>query len=755
MLNFPMRRSHAFLLALGIIVLLVANSADFFRQPYYEYWDLASNSLAILRAKHFAQLYGAYSRYGFYHPGPAFFYVDALGEWLFHDVLHAVPSPFHGQFLGNLCLMTGFYVAALSIFARWLPERRRWLFLCAALVLGIPHFCLMGNLRSHDVLSGPSAFTSVWPVHSLVLPFLCLLTAGAAIGAGRGQYLPLLVLAGGFLVEHVAMPVFIVPVAVVAYVGLVVSCARRQRAAALPGQPPRTRWWLAAWRDHPRAHLFAAALLGLFLLPMLIDLSRGRQSNFATILRVMHEQSPERKKLVRSFAYFLQFGAYAAYKPGELSFSHYDLPGFLAYLRAHAAFYVFWLLVLFLVAQAPFVYLWNLPWRQTPPATDGETELRRRFLAWTALMAALSFGLTLYWGTHQDGWMFFYNSWFNYAIYYFAALIAVAVLCSARPGSQPSRRSWLVMRAVGVGAVILTAVLFAGRLRVRDDESEIARGMHERIQQAIADADRRDPSACKALFVPDKFWAVMTAVGLELARHGDPFVVSGRWKILFGDEHQWQNLKGTSLRDDGFRSWYVLLPGTSWPGVPAGVPAFPMRPVTIEGVPMPDLMMTPPILELSAAGSTAEIRFGKTGNSEPFTIAGWGLQDDPAGAWSAESWAAFAFRPQVIAGTCVEVLVTGIPFLAPSHGLNRQRVRVYLNGTLVCPEQALTTTGTLPFLIPASVWNAAAAKPDAQASLSFEFPDAVVPASIASKPPNDDYRHLAVYFNKVQLRVVP
>ena len=174
-----MRRSTAFLLALGIIVLLAWNSGGFFfRRPYYEYWDSAANSLFIQQAKHFQLLYGPYSRYVFNHPGAAFFYVYAFGEWFFHDLLHVVPSPVQGQLLINLCLMTAFYVAALDIFARWLPGRRRWAFLCVALTFGIVHFSLMKNLPSYEVLDGPSAFLSVWTAHITVLPFLCLLTAG-------------------------------------------------------------------------------------------------------------------------------------------------------------------------------------------------------------------------------------------------------------------------------------------------------------------------------------------------------------------------------------------------------------------------------------------------------------------------------------------------------------------------------------------------------------------------------------------------
>ncbi len=750
-----MRRSTAFLLALGIIVLLAWNSAGFFfRRPYYEYWDSAANSLSILRARHFAELYGPYSRYGFCHPGTGLFYIYALGEWLFYDVLRAVPSPFQGQLLINLCLMTGFYVAALSIFARWLPERRRWLFLCAALVLGILHFSLMKNLQSYEVLDSPSAFLSVWPVHGLVLPFLCLLTAGAAIGAGRGQYLPLLVLAGGILVVHVAQPLFVVPTAIIAYVGLVVSCARRQRAAALPGQPPRTRWWLAAWRDHPRAHLFAAALLCLFLLPMLIDLSRGRQSNFATILRHLHEGASDRKTLTRAFACFLQFGAYAPYQPGLIYFGHYDLPGFLAYLRAHAPLYAGWLLVLVLALQAPFAYGWSLVRRRTgeplPPAADDT----RRFLAWATLLAGLNIALTLYWGTRQDEKMYFYLSWTYYAIYYFGALIALAVLCVAGTrrlaASDPAVETktsggrWLAVRLVGAGAVILTGYLCADRLRIHEYDPDGFRFLHANVARALADSDADHPAGFKVLVVPDEHWPLAIAAALQLARAGDRFVVSaGRWKSTFGAQFDWRTLNAKTLQGGVF-PWYVMTEGTVRRGVPADAPVFPLTNHA-------QLMITPPALELSAAGSTAEINFETGGNSTDYLLGGWSAQE-PAGAWSDQPWAVLAFRPRAVQGVYVEISFTGVPLVSPEHGITLQRVRLLFNGACLCPEQRLSVEGRVQFIVPAATWNAAAANGTPVSSLAFEFPDAASPAALGM---SGDVRTLGIFFHQIRLRVGP
>ncbi len=767
--TFQMRRSTALLLALGIIVLLAANSADFlFRQPFYEHWDSAANSLSILRARHFSQLYGPYSRYVFYHPGPAFFYVQAFGEWLFYDALHLVVTPFQGQLLINLCLMTGFFVAALSVFAHRLPERRRWLFLCVALGLGIVHFGLMGNLPSmYDMLGGTTAFLSVWSAHSLVLPFLCLLTAGAAVGAGWGRNLPLLVVAGGFLMEHVAQPLFVGPTAAVAYLGLIVSCARRQhaRASGAPdgtGKSPRGGWLLAAWREYPRAHLLAGGFLFLFLLPMLIDLCWGKQSNFAAILRHLHAQESDRKHLGRSLCYFLLFATYRPYLPGQVYFGHYDLSGFVAYLRAHALFYVGWLVVLGLAAQAPLAYIWPRA-RRVDGSVPAAVNDRRRFLAWAALLAALNIGLTLYWGTRQDGLMYYYNSWFNFAIYYFGALIAAAVLCAARSdqttagetGAEAGRaRSRLPLaRLLGVGAVILLADLFAGRLRIHNYFPEGANFMHASVERARAATNANRPPVCKVLFVPEDYWTTAVGVGLQLARAGDPFVVAGRWKNTFGAEHDWQRLTPQSLQD-GLCPWYIGPSGTVRRGVSADAPTFVLRPDASLAVTPTTLEIMPPTLELSASVKEANIDFMLGGHAADFFIGGFG-QVDAGGTWNAEPMAALAFRPQAVQGTSVEIIVTGAPCLAPAHGVTRQRIRLYFNGTCLCPEQQLSAPGSVVFNIPVTTWNAAAANPMPIASLAFQFPDAVSPASLDPGNPHGDPRNLGLFVHDIHLRVSP
>jgi len=81
----------------GLLVLLLVRNRGLFTHAVYEAGDPAANSILTLQAKHFALLTGHYSRVGFHHPGPAFFYVQAGGEWLLHDVTGLVPAAYTGR----------------------------------------------------------------------------------------------------------------------------------------------------------------------------------------------------------------------------------------------------------------------------------------------------------------------------------------------------------------------------------------------------------------------------------------------------------------------------------------------------------------------------------------------------------------------------------------------------------------------------------------------------------------------------------
>ncbi len=720
-----MKRVAALALTILITLLLVANSADFFRQPYQEVWDSAANSLSVLRAKHFAQVYGPYSRWGFYHPGPTLFYVQALGEWLFHDTLGWTCSPFAGQVVAHALVMNGFFVAALMILAHWLlPGRPRWWFLCGALALAVPHFTAMGRVPSYDVLRGPSAFLSPWSAHALVLPFLCLLAAGSSVAAGRAADLPVLALAGGYLLQlHVAEPMFVFPVFALAYGGL----ARR---AALPG-----RWLGSPWRVCPRVHVAAGLILLFFALPFLYDLARGRDSNLAVIWQHVREYHTH-KPLERAVFYFLMFGAYTAYNPADNEFAAYDHAGMWAFLRAHAGLYLLWSVV----AAAAF---WAIlaAWRDRKTAGErGEGNPGGRFRAWAAVFLGLIIALTLRWNSHQDDQMFYFNSWFTFAVYYFAALLALAVGCAAlRRTIGPG---WLE-RGLGAGIVCAAAVSHASALRLTDPDPAATRALQADIlrlkTESRATPAGLEPDPVRLLHFEYDTSPVAVGVALQLARDGIPFCTENRWHAYFGDALDWSHSPVAALPGGTVQVWRFLHAPSSPSGVHLTTP-----PYLLEFFHAPDdLIVLSRDLPLDpATPGGAAIRFGPGGDAPRYGVGGWFTADDGQ-TWIDDPHALLAFEPVPVVPAEGEIEITLADLasvLSPAKEATLQRLRVFFDGQPLGAEAVLTPEPiTVIYWLPVARWNAAANAPGALGGrLLLELPDALPapkPNAFAPQPP--------------------
>jgi hypothetical protein len=224
----------------ALAALLVVRNRALFSIKLDETGDAAANSIIVYQAKHFALLVGNYSRLGFSHPGPAFFYVDAFGEWCFHDVLRIVPSPWNGQALAGLLLNAALVAGALAVAAGWFRSR-------VAAVSAAGAVCAF--LAVHGEL-----VATLWMPMRYFPPFLLLLVGAASVAAGRVADLWVLGLAGGFLVHGHAEFLLFVPVltGVAAFALL--------------------RWHRTELRRHKRAWLATLGVLAVFALPIVLNL---------------------------------------------------------------------------------------------------------------------------------------------------------------------------------------------------------------------------------------------------------------------------------------------------------------------------------------------------------------------------------------------------------------------------------------------------------------------------------------------------
>lgn len=475
---------------IGLSALLLARSSDFFFvSSYHEEGDIASNALQVERAKEGRELYGNYSRFGFHHPGPAFFYVYAGAELLLRDGLGLQASQHGIHSATGAVLQAFFFAVALGIAASWIRHR---LFIPLCLLFGAIHFSLVGNV-----------FISIWPPHVLLMPFLAFWVACVSVAAGRGRHLGWVALGGSLLVHgHVAQPMFVVALTTASYLCL----AWHLRRQSTPSWP---------WKAYPWSHVLAGTVIALFVTPLVIDMTRGDASNFAEILRHLRDHSEDRKKPLKAFLYFLSFFSYE--RNQDQLFARLSSES-LAFFYQKKAICFIWMGVFAAVA----VGFWR-GWMR-PAVASGAHFFKHSVGFWLFTVA-----LCVIWGVMQSGPMLDFNGYFFFGICYllavfFAALIAVRV---------PDRAArWIAPVILVVAA--LTAWNVFKRDRGSDEEANIA--FLENTQALLA-ADTRTTQP-KLLLFPHGEWPRAVSAGLALKRAGAPFYVEPSWTFMFQKEYE-------------------------------------------------------------------------------------------------------------------------------------------------------------------------------------------------------------------------
>ena len=118
-----------------VLAVLVVRSRFLFTVSFYEQGDAGANSILIQQAMHGTLLIGNYSREGFNHPGPAYMYVQAAGQWLFLYLLHLVPTAWNAHVLAVFTLNSAFVAMVTGIVYGW-TRSLRGAAVCLAVVLG-------------------------------------------------------------------------------------------------------------------------------------------------------------------------------------------------------------------------------------------------------------------------------------------------------------------------------------------------------------------------------------------------------------------------------------------------------------------------------------------------------------------------------------------------------------------------------------------------------------------------------------------
>lgn len=615
-----------------LLLLLAANQVAVFETPWHENGDFALNALQIERAKNLNEIHGNYSRFHFNHPGPAFFYVYAAGEWLFHDTLQIVPSQANAHILAGLALQAAFFAAALGVMASWV--RSRWFLVLAAALAGL-HFAATRH-----------AFNSIWPPHVLLMPFLCFLVATASVGAGRASHLWLMVFCGGFLVHgHVAQPLFVVTLALIAYAGL-----------WWHGTAPRS----APWRNARREHLVAGGVLAVFLAPFAVDLLSGSDSNLAAIFR-FYLAPKEQHSWTEALAYLSAFFGY--YKDIE-QFIPEGKPVTWLHLMVRAPLYLMWALVLGAGLKG---------WLRTKRSGDVE---RTRFLTSFAVVLGATLLASLYWGRAQTGPLFEFNSFFFHSVTFCLLAFAVAAWAPAIPDNKLSRAAAWVL-----GPAVLALGGFALFNSTRPPESTTGANYDWFTATRTVLAADPEKDATKYLVFSHNDWGDVARTALALKRLGKSYRTDRSWAFMFG---RYRTIATDRLDTmNGFSVWRFSrrdLPGphTDLPG---------------------DLRVYFEPFDLDPADTT--IVCTRDGNLDRYVLFGITSPEDGF-TWTNLQRAGLQFRSPKV-NKDVTIAIDAEPFL-PS-GLKAQPLKLFVNGQPVA-DFSLAQRSTQTARIPAAIWNA-------------------------------------------------
>jgi hypothetical protein len=269
--------------SVSLFVLLCVRNRFLFTDRLYEQGDSAANSILIAQAKHFTLLVGNYSREGFNHPGPAYMYVQAFGEYLFRNWLHVVPTAWNAHVLAVFALNGAFAALAVGIVYGWTGSLRGAA-ACFAVIVAF-------------AVAHPSIVSSDWMPYMYVPTYVVFLIAAGSVAAGRLTDAWILALSGWLLIHGQACFLLFVPVLTVAVLAAL-GWPRRHRLGAA------TRSFFATRRG---VWIPVAAISAVFLLPIVVNLVLHWPGDFGKYISYGHSARAGKNGFGRVVAYALSY----------------------------------------------------------------------------------------------------------------------------------------------------------------------------------------------------------------------------------------------------------------------------------------------------------------------------------------------------------------------------------------------------------------------------------------------------------------
>ena len=335
--------------------------------------------------------------------------------------------------------------------------------------------------------------------------------------------------------------------------------------------------------------------------------------------------------------------------------------------------------------------------------------------------------------------MYYYPSYFNYSIYFCAALgLAAALSAALYAWTRFSAHRWL---RPGISALLWLGVAGAA-LQERDAFragnalcTPVLYGIIDSVDRAAATLPK--DAICILDDRPSSNWVFTIAVALELERLGHDFRVSDLGEVMYGARHAIGRAKIPAS-----------VPLVRW--VVTAASEDPIDSNHLPLVPGLNLEIKPPPA-VDPAGTS--ISFTAHGNYQDFAYYGWWVSDGPS-AWSDARSGLLCFRPLPLPAEAagVEVLLSAWCFQGPGE-TRLQRVMIEFDGVALGTVELPANSPKIRPVgvrIPSSLWQAAVAKGDGR--LQLAFPDAKSPASVGL---GTDTRLLGGAFSSVEFRPAP
>ena len=459
----------------ALFVLLCVRNRFLFTTRLYEQGDAGANSILIEQAKHFTLLVGNYSRERFHHPGPAYLYVQAFGEYLFQNALHVVPTAWNAHMLSVFALNCAFVAMGVGIVYGW-TRSLRGAAACFAVFAGF-------------AIAYPWILNSDWMPHMYVLAYMVFVLAAGSVAAGRAQDAWIFALTGWFLIHGHACFLLFVPALTVAVLAAVLW-PYRPRGVRGGGQPPRERRGSGGGRLPWPALISVAAISAVFALPIVVNLA-------------LHWPG--------------DFGKYISYSGSGRAGGH----GVGQVVRY--ALWFWW----------PHRHAWLAPLIGYPAALAGvwwlsRGPLRRFLAALLAVNAVSSLAFLFYAAVGIDSLSEYYIGYFYWSAPLVTVLVIVLALLEAVPGLAPAGAR--LASGLSTGVAVLAAVAAVTALAViPGTRTGSTNDIDEALPQVVATLAAQAHGRTIVLHIDHEAWVETAGFLVQAERTGVKACLHDPW----------------------------------------------------------------------------------------------------------------------------------------------------------------------------------------------------------------------------------